>query len=113
MPFDKRSIVVRDFWTCQTCHKRVDQDKIQIAHRIKQDKTQTGKGSVAHIAGWLRDNDYPDMSVTEIVAKIINHPFNVCVTCSSNCNDAQNIFFNQENRDGLLKKIMDDIKVQG
>lgn len=109
MPFDKKLIAIRDFWHCQVCGKKVDINDYQIAHRIKQDKTQKGRGSVAHISQWLLDHYGLDMSMTEIIGNIINHPHNVCVTCSSKCNDAQNIFNNPVLMDRLLRKIMKDI----
>lgn len=109
MPFDRRKIMIRDFWTCQTCGERVDQHLVQIAHKIRQDKTQKGTGSVRPVADWLKTNKGVDMSATEIVAKIINHHFNVCVTCCQNCNDAQNIFFNPVEFDKLMEKIYSDI----
>lgn len=109
MPFDRKQIIISNFWTCQTCGERVDTKDIQIAHKIKQDKTQKGKGSVAHIHSWIKDHYGLDLTATEIVANIINHPFNVCVTCCSKCNDAQNIFFNPVKRDALLRKIIKDL----
>lgn len=108
MPFDRRKIMVRDYWTCITCGERVDQHLIQIAHKIKQDKTQGGRGSVAHISDWLEKTHGLLLSKTEIIANYINHPFNVCVTCSQICNDAQNIFYSPIKRDALLERIYQD-----
>ena len=109
MPFDKKLIAIRDFWHCQTCGKKVDINNYQIAHKIKQDKTQKGRGSVAHVRQWLLDKYGLDMTATEIVANIINHPYNVCVTCSSSCNDEQNLFNKPVPMDRLLEKIMKDL----
>ena len=109
MPFNKKLIAIRDFWHCQSCGKKVDIQDYQIAHRIKQDKTQKGRGSVAHVRQWLVDHYGLDMSTTEIVSDIINHPANVCVTCCSRCNDSMNIFNKPVARDSLLRKIMKDL----
>lgn len=110
MSFNKLNIILRDFYTCQNCGERVNPDAIQIAHRIKQDKTQKGRGSVAHVRQWLLDHYGLEMSTTEIVGNIINHPSNVCVTCCSRCNDAMNIFNKPVARDSLLRKIMKDLR---
>lgn len=109
MPFNKLNIILRDFYTCQSCGERVDPDKIQIAHKIKQDKTQKGRGSVAHVRQWIMDHYGLDMTTTEIVGNIINNPLNVCVVCGSHCNDAVNIFNKPIPRDVLLRKIMKDL----
>lgn len=109
MPFDKKLIAIRDLWHCQVCGKKVDINDYQIAHKIKQDKTQKGRGSVAHVRQWIMDHYGLDMTTTEIVGNIINNPLNVCVVCGSHCNDAVNIFNKPIPRDVLLRKIMKDL----
>lgn len=101
MPFNKRKIFIRDFFTCQSCKK--PNHYLHIAHRIKQ-----GSGSEESIKGWLLKKGY-DWSEKKIRDEIINHPFNVCTVCSPACNDAQNIFFNEVEYEKLLAKILDDV----
>ena len=97
--FDKYTICVRDYWLCQTCGCDVPNHKAQVAHCIRQ-----GSGSVE----WLR-GFFPDISKARIERDIINHPFNVVLTCSESCNAKQNCFFNPVKSYEILKKISDDL----
>ena len=77
---------------------------IQIAHKIRQ-----GSGSEEHIQDWLIRNNFGLWTKKRIREEIINHPFNVCVTCSSYCNDMQNIFFKDVELELKLTEIMNDL----
>ena len=100
MAFNRRQVILRDFFTCQTCRCAVPQYRIQIAHKIHQ-----GVESENYIKGWLLKEKGEEWSITRIRESIINNEMNVCVTCSSRCNDAQNILFNPVECDKLLEKI--------
>jgi len=104
--FERKKIIIRDFWTCRTCGRRVDTVDIQIAHKIKQ-----GSGSEEHIQDWLIQEGYGLWTHKRIREEIINNPLNVCVTCSSSCNDAQNIFFNPVEVDLKLTEILNALGV--
>ena len=80
MAFNRRQVIIRDFFTCQSCGDPVPNYKIQIAHRIKQ-----GEGSENYIKDWLRGKGL-DFSANRIRQDFINNERNVCVTCSSECN---------------------------
>lgn len=101
--FNRRSIIIRDGWVCQSCGKVTPQQSIQIAHKIHQ-----GVESENYIAGWLQSKGV-SWSKTRIREDIINNSLNVCVTCSGYCNDAQNILFNPVECDALLEKIYKSI----
>lgn len=103
--YERKKIIIRDFWTCKTCGRRVDQDKIQIAHKIRQ-----GSGAEEHIQDWLIQEGYGLRTRKWIRENIINHPLNVCVTCSSYCNDMQNIFFNPIEVDHKLTEILNALE---
>ena len=103
MPFNKKKIFIRDFFTCQSCGGSIYHRHPQIAHKIKQ-----GKGSEDFISKWLLERGY-DWSRKKIRDDVINHPFNVVTACSLKCNDAQNLFYKPVDRDILLLRILDDI----
>lgn len=102
--YDRKQIIIRDFFTCQTCGKPANYP--QIAHKIKQ-----GKGSEEYIIKYIRENYGDDKTRTWIKKNVINSHKNVVTTCSLECNDAQNIFFNNEKRDSLIDEIYMDILI--
>lgn len=98
--FNKKEVIIRDFFTCQTCG--VIAIHPQIAHKIKQ-----GDGTINYLKYWLAKRNL-EWTVKQI-KEIVNHPLNVCTVCSGKCNDAQNIFFNDVKREDLLTKIFNDL----
>ena len=104
MAYNRRQVIIRDFFTCQSCGEPVRMDKIQIAHKIHQ-----GEESESHISNWLNGKGL-SWSKNRIRESIINNENNVCVTCCSRCNDKQNIFFKPVERDALLEKILSGIQ---
>ena len=100
MAFERNKIIVRDFFTCQSCGKPVQNSNIQIAHKIHQ-----GTESENFINNWLLSVKGEEWSRARIKQDIINNEKNVCVTCSSRCNDKQNILFNPVKCEELLEEI--------
>ena len=109
-PEKYQSIFIRDFYTCQKCGK----PGTEIAHKIRQ-----GKGSIKFIQNYieynikLNFNEYNKVISKKFIdEKIIDHPFNLAVSCQK-CNDYFNIFFNPVETEKLLISILEDIKIIG
>ena len=104
MDYDKRMrIFDRDAWMCPCGYPVRFFHTEQIAHRIHK-----GKQSTNYIIYFIRDNYKEDVSRKWVYENVLNHDKNIIGVCSAICNDAQNIFFKNMERDNLLREILEE-----
>jgi len=97
------NIFSRDFFTCQKCGA-TGHEKLSMAHRIK-----SGKQSQNYIIQFIYD-EYDVMINKKQADEILYNEKNLVTACRGNCNDSFNIFYKQEQRDFLIKKIWNGLK---
>jgi hypothetical protein len=86
---------------CEWCGNFVAFDKFEMAHRIKQDKTPGGTGSIKYIHEFLKNVYHKEISKKQARA-LLHDPDNLRVACRRYCNDRFNIFNKPVKRDRLL-----------
>lgn len=98
-PEIRKKVIIRDFYTCKRCGKTPGLSGLQIAHRIRN-----GSTAIKNIK-----NKYPELTDKYIQDNIIDNIRNLVTTCSSNCNDSFNLFFNEAESDRLLNTIINEL----
>ena len=110
MDIDKRhEIFERDNWTCQNCGKNIEVDKMQIAHRIRQDASARGTTTIKMVREFWQKNFNETITKKYAKEKIIDNSLNITTVCSLGCNGVFNIYFRPLEVENLLNRIYEDL----